>query len=348
MTRTMRPIRYLFLALCLLAPGPSLAAGEVFVRAGFAIGRGILIPAESGCMLLTVAHVVTQPGGERRFKHYPIRTYGRAGHEAEAQGVRLYGDDIALLRLDADTGLCREARCIDVAGLDGLLEGVVEDGAIRARTQSGGYEQLLVNIRRYDDRYVTVMPKRSDDVIAQGLSGAVLYAGDQPVGMLQTVSENGRRGRVFRFDRIAELTRSYLEGFACRTPYPPQPPSTARGHRPVTGPIVDAYVASAHCAMTGVTGHGVDTTARNAIQMAVSQCTLLGGVPSCCYQGARTIGIPGYSAIAACLMRGATGAAFGQPTPQQALDGAIAACIANGGFDSCCRQMARSIRVLSP
>lgn len=179
------------------------ATNDVFVKVKAGGGCGFTISRGSECFVLTAAHVVedAKPG--------QIEIIGRLTRRAPARVERKYSGDLAILRVKGETGICGEDQWPHLKDLDATLDQFTE-GILRSRTEDGGRQQISVYLTHWNDRFVTIAPKRSNDQLVQGLSGSALIVGGRPAGILLEVLAPAGDGKVFRLDRVAEIIASFL------------------------------------------------------------------------------------------------------------------------------------------
>lgn len=198
-----------FLLLFVLA-APA-AAQLVHIRADDAEGRGMAMLANGRCHVLVPAHVVKT--AER------IKVTARGRISAEARVVRSFDDgtgasrvDFAILELPVDSKVpCNEplpdARALtlaidDVANI--LVRRLSAEGQVR--NSSGLVRDVSATELRFSPG------PSSEDALAQGDSGSMLYVDKVPVAMFIARSDVGSAGsfRALRLDMLTGLASTHF------------------------------------------------------------------------------------------------------------------------------------------
>lgn len=107
---------------------------------------------------------------------------------------------------------------------------------------------------------------------------------------------------------------------------------------PITAKAELYYIAKSYCGITEATGHGYDTTKKDAVAIAIGNCIINGGVPACCSNGIQVTIL--YAATAYCSATGFSGKGIAD-SQDDAIELAILRCVYNGGIKSCCRNGVR-------
>ncbi|QNI31588.1 hypothetical protein H7849_21355 [Alloacidobacterium dinghuense] len=176
----------------------------VFIQAGEQTGVGITRTRGSECFVITAEHVlgVVQT----------VSIVGYRGVRSTGTKERSYAEDIAVLRVSGQgPDICggQQWRNVSAASLRQSmrwqLEGSNGDGSVRI---------MDVALQTIDDRFLFVTSTRATDTIYEGMSGSLLKADGQPVGILIDVrrGNDGESGRAYRLDYLESTLNSFFAG----------------------------------------------------------------------------------------------------------------------------------------
>lgn len=175
-------------------------ASDVIVSADFNIGQGIYFPTSESCHIITPNHVMGSASSANIM--LPTREYFKA------QPKHTFEVDIAVLDSDIPPEKCRDNGLLHVSELEKLL-GVYQEGVLKTRLADGSVLQTQVAIDNVgEEAFLSIKPKRSEDVLKQGYSGSVLYIAEQAAGMLLEVDDQG--GIVYRSDALLDKLDSFF------------------------------------------------------------------------------------------------------------------------------------------
>lgn len=200
----------LFLGLGLFVSGTLSAASndltQVYVDAG-EVGQGFLISRLNNCYLVTPEHVL----GNEFYANVITGTKSREMGEAER--VQTFGYD---LTLSAITGAAKN-ECNTSINSFGPLDMLLKSSTaltVSSVNTNGSKSLTPVNMIDLGLVYLTILSS-TDFPLYKGLSGSVVYSGDEPVGILQSIDAESGNGKVLRLDRAIETIRPFFAiGFA--------------------------------------------------------------------------------------------------------------------------------------
>jgi hypothetical protein len=213
----------LFLGLGLLVSGALSAASndltQVHVDAG-EVGQGFLINRLNNCYLVTPAHVL----GNEFYANVITGTKSRQMGEAER--VQTFGYDLTLSAINGAAKNECNTSINSFGPLDMLLKSSTTLTVSSVNT-NGSKSLTPVNMIDLGLVYLTILPS-VDFPLYKGLSGSVVYSGDEPVGILQSVDSESGNGKVLRLDRAIETIRPFFaSGFTVELPHKSQNQSLA-------------------------------------------------------------------------------------------------------------------------
>lgn len=195
----------LFLGLGLLVSGALSAASndltQVHVDAG-EVGQGFLVSRLNNCYLVTPAHVL----GNEFYANVITGTKSRQMGEAER--VQTFGYDLTLSAINGAAKNECNTSINSFGPLDMLLKSSTALTVSSVNT-NGSKSLTPVNMIDLGLVYLTIIPS-ADFPFYKGLSGSVVYSGDEPVGILQSVDSESGNGRVLRLDRAIETIRPFF------------------------------------------------------------------------------------------------------------------------------------------
>lgn len=189
--------------LCLLlgAPAPA-GAQQAMLKVNDEIGQAMLRARGDRCYAITPAHVmgtetaalVTAPGRER-------------GEGDLLRRIPAAPEPVALLTLHSvPLSLCPAFE--GAMSLDSLLQNR-SAAILRLVRSDGSIDRLPLFLASVETETVEVRTGK-DATLLQGMSGGTVLIGDQPIGLLVDVLDEGHTGRVMRLDRIFERLAPHL------------------------------------------------------------------------------------------------------------------------------------------
>lgn len=175
---------------------------QVYVEAD-EIGQGFLVQRLDTCYFVSPQHVlknsffITLKGSDK------LRSLG------EGQPLQPFGYDLAVGHvtgsLKTQCGINFNALSVNQQHIDKAQTVVVStvnpDGLI-SRTPAVVQETELV--------YLSIKPSSLDRSFFKGMSGSLVYAEGDPIGMLQSVDIESGNGKVLRLDRLIETVSPFF------------------------------------------------------------------------------------------------------------------------------------------
>ena len=211
---------------CLLLGAPAPARAQQALLRADETGQAMLRARGDRCYAVTPAHVM---GSETSAL---VTAPGRQQGEGDLlRRVPAAPEPVALLSL---RGLPL-AFCPAFEGppsLDGLLRSRAA-AVLRLVRADGGIDRLPLLVASVEVETLEVQTEPGTE-LKQGMSGGTVLVGDQPVGLLVDVFNDGRSGRVARLDRVFERLVPHLAAA------PAPMPSTA----PVQGTVAYEVIRS--------------------------------------------------------------------------------------------------------
>ena len=183
----------------------SVYASDVFIETDMEFGRGILRAVGNECLVYTPRHVVEDSDG--------IYVSGRFKRDIEANLLTTYPQDLAVLSIPkSDIELCQESSWRDGGARVSAILNSASTAKLSFRKKNGGLTEYDLKIVEKDiHTYFHVKLENSKKSIKQGLSGATIYVGNYPIGML--VSVNNGIGKALRLDDITNISQSVVSTF---------------------------------------------------------------------------------------------------------------------------------------
>jgi len=179
---------------------------QTFVEAG-EIGQGFLLKRLDACYLITPEHVVNDA-------FFASVTAGNAERSlGDATAIQTLGYDLAILGV---TGNAQHACGIDyasfVSATSEVLKSLKSASQLSVSTISADGARVLTpaNIASVDLLRLYIQPTDANTPFMQGMSGSLVFAGNTPVGMLQSVDANTSQGVVLRIDRLLETINPFF------------------------------------------------------------------------------------------------------------------------------------------
>ena len=170
---------------------------------GLESGRGVLKTRGSECFVIIPHHLIKDHFGT-------VSVYGEGSVLAEAEFVKSYTSDLAILRLPGNANMA----CTDWK-LDrefSKVMDVVTKCRLEMRDKTGGVSTMVMTITGIDDQFIYVKPDNFREKIVKGMSGSSLfteYKGRKVyLGMLQQVDAN--TGEVLMADEIDNTLNEFF------------------------------------------------------------------------------------------------------------------------------------------
>ncbi len=187
----------------------SLAMGQQAVVTGIAnadaeIGQAWILKHGDDCLAVLPTHVASEAGS--------ARFLGEGGrHRAELDQLVDMGDDVSLASMRGSLG----SNCQTTTG--SLSRNVARilsrHGVGTLRSLNGDATRARLSVAVVDDdgeMFLRIKPTSDSDSIRKGHSGSLLMFGDEPVGMLLSVSTRTGVGTVVRVDTLVRKLESHL------------------------------------------------------------------------------------------------------------------------------------------
>jgi hypothetical protein len=198
-----RQLASLILLATLTSPSPAADTRptQAYIRAG-EHGQALLLSRLGECYAITPRHVI---GSDL----FATLVGGESGKpQGDADLLQTFGYDLSILHVTGALATQCGGSLTDVPVLDSLLSGssaanvasVNEDGSISRRNVT------LVDVGLL---YLRLRPDAGDELF-KGLSGSLVLAGDNPVGILMSVDPETGEGRALRYDRAIETLRPFF------------------------------------------------------------------------------------------------------------------------------------------
>ena len=168
-------------------------------------GHGILKYRGDECFAIIPAHLLEDNFGT-------VDIYGEGSVYAEADKVKTYTSDLAILRFIDETDIvCTEWK-VD-RDFDKVIE-VVTQCKLEIRQQTGGARTIAVTVTDIGDQFLQVRPNNFREELRQGMSGSSLfteYNGRKVyLGMLQTIDSEANTGDVLMADEMEDTLDEFF------------------------------------------------------------------------------------------------------------------------------------------
>lgn len=193
----------------ILLPLPALSSEitQVHVDSG-EIGQGFLVKRLNNCYLVSPEHVI----GDAFFSS--IKTGTKRRLLGEAEKIQTFGYDLSLSSV---TGAAN-TKCItsinSFNGIDSLLNQTTAV-SVSSVNADGSKSLTPANLIEVGIVYLNIQPKDNEMQFYKGLSGSLVYSGDKPLGILQSIDAETGTGKVLRIDRLIETIRPFFSsGFS--------------------------------------------------------------------------------------------------------------------------------------
>jgi len=188
-----------FVCLCKFA-----TAQQVVYVSGDDNGQGILRLSQDNCYLIAPKHVIGFASEISLINSYRQKVNAIAESE--------YPPDISVSKL-TDKASCSKqwpsSRWINNAIAN------IENAALISRQADGSLKRRFVLISEFDDMWLKVRTKYTDETLFQGLSGSALSTDGKLLGQLISIDTNTSIGMVLRQDFIDSVLKNrFGEGFA--------------------------------------------------------------------------------------------------------------------------------------
>ena len=197
-------LRALLLFMCLSASGVFAAEGpaQAYIRSG-EHGQALLLSRLGACYAVTPAHVM---GGDL---FATLVGASLAATQGDADLLQEFGYDLALLRTTGSVSDHCGGQLSDVPQLDSVLSRA-SSGIVSSVNADGSVTRRNVTINDVGLVNVRLRPSSEGDQLFKGLSGSLVLAGEQPIGILMTVEPDTGEGVALRYDRALETLRPFF------------------------------------------------------------------------------------------------------------------------------------------
>lgn len=177
-------------------------------------GQAYTFRLPEGCFAALPAHVVALPSG--KFTAPMLRS--RTGREAEGLEPIRPDPTLDLVFVRVAGALAAPCGSADNLGVDSLEYQLRTESDYRLRVSRGqsSMQQIPLRLVRTNRRFLFFAPAGGQpvDELMQSMSGGVVLAGEQPVGMLLSVNVSDGLAEALRFDVIKQIARATLTGKA--------------------------------------------------------------------------------------------------------------------------------------
>ena len=192
--------------LCLACTGA--AAQQALVRSysdpALSIGQAWLTHYGGHCIALLPVHVAAEAG-------IPAFLGEGSSSLGESEDVTDLGDDLGLARV---TGSVARDCGFSISTISRAVSNLISGQGIatlRSVNSDGTVAQMAVAIVDDDGRmFLRIRPTNDRVQIRKGHSGSLLMIGDQPVGMLLSVSSRHGVGKVLRLDTVLSRAEDHM------------------------------------------------------------------------------------------------------------------------------------------
>ncbi|HKL25338.1 MAG TPA: hypothetical protein VJ910_03845 [Desulfuromonadales bacterium] len=203
----MTPVRTLLACLavifCLAFPQLAVAApAQAYLRAD-EHGQALLMSRLGECYAVTPEHVIggalfaTLVGGT------PDAPQG------DADLLQTFGYDLSILRATGAVTRRCGGSLTNVPALDNVLA-AASAGVISSVNSDGSITRRDVTFTDVGLVHLRIRPRGTQDQLFKGLSGSLVLAGKEPVGILMAVDPETGEGRALRYDRAMETLRPFF------------------------------------------------------------------------------------------------------------------------------------------
>lgn len=175
----------------------------VYVEAGSESGRGVLKTRGDECFAIVPHHLLRDHFGT-------VSVYGEGSVLAQADLVKSYTADLAILRFDKGSNLFCNSWKVD-RDFDKVID-VVTKCKLEMRERTGGLSTMAMTVTGIDDEFLYIEPDNFRETIAKGMSGSAVfteYNGKKVyLGMLQRV--NGKVGEVLKASKMDQTLSDFF------------------------------------------------------------------------------------------------------------------------------------------
>lgn len=190
----------LFLLTCL----PVNSADQVFIE-GNEYGQGFITQHLNRCFFVAPNHVVKDSLFLNLVGDNSQRSVG------EGQVIQAFGYDLAVGSVEGglsnDCGSlfnALEANTQVIESNNTFAISTVNSDGLKSRQNAIAAETTLTHIY--------VQPVSEEHNLYKGMSGSLVFSGDIPIGMLQSIDSQTGFGKVLRFDRLLETINPFFIG----------------------------------------------------------------------------------------------------------------------------------------
>lgn len=191
-----------FIVLLLLSSFSAYSTEQVFIE-GDEYGQGFVIKHLSKCFFVAPSHVVENSLFLNLLGSNKQRSVG------EGQVIQIFGYDLSVgsvegkLAQDCNTSFnSLKSNTKAIESNNSLVISTVNSDGLKSRQSVIAAETTLTNIY--------VQPSSEEQNLYKGMSGSLVYAGNTPIGMLQSIDSQTGLGQVLRFDRLLETISPFF------------------------------------------------------------------------------------------------------------------------------------------
>ncbi|RRQ22352.1 hypothetical protein D6C00_10590 [Thiohalobacter thiocyanaticus] len=184
--------------------GRALAAGpaQAYLRAG-EHGQALLMSRLGECYAVTPKHVIAD-------ELFATLVGGSPGApQGDGDLLQTFGYDLSILRASGElTRQCGGA--LTAVPALGQLLATADSGVVTSVNGDGSISRRSVTLTDVGLIYLRLRPRSMDDQLFKGLSGSLVLADQQPIGILMSVDPETGEGRALRYDRAIEILRPFF------------------------------------------------------------------------------------------------------------------------------------------
>lgn len=203
MTPVFNLFAWLILSLALSASFPLAAVpAQAYIRAG-EHGQALLMSRLGECYAVTPKHVI----GDGFFATLVGGVPGAP--QGDGDLLQTFGYDLSILHASGAVARQCGDTLTDVPALGELLS-TAGSGIVVSVNGDGSISRRSVTLTDVGLVYLRVRPRTVEDQLFKGLSGSLVLADKQPVGILMAVDPETGEGRALRYDRAIETLRPFF------------------------------------------------------------------------------------------------------------------------------------------
>lgn len=196
-------MKYLLLSLSFIFCFTIDAQQTIYAEAGSESGRGFLKNRGDECFAIIPNHLLRDHFGT-------LDLYGEGSLKSEADMIKTYNADLAILRFIGDNNIPCSTWKVD-RDFQKVIS-VVTKCKLEIREKTGEISTIATSVSAIDDEIIFVKPDNFREKIVKGMSGSSLFCEYQGrkvyLGMLQRVDDN--TGEVLMADEIEETLSEFF------------------------------------------------------------------------------------------------------------------------------------------